>query len=312
MASSLPFHDCSFLTSEDSMIVCLDDNISAVFGLSQASKGLHIAHLNCRSLLFHKDDIFELISLLHLDVLTLSETWLDDTVPDGEILLVECGYSLFRHDRNRYGGGVAIILFNCFPYCPHPDLSAGQIESIWGELYPQSKRFLLLCCAYQPPSKMDFYNHFLIECENGVQRSQKMLLTGDLNSNTLSSRLPECRLLQSFTSSFGLQDMFTGPTRITESTSSHLDVFLTNNVFFFTDVIALPVGFSDCIVVGTYLTRRSHQPTGHKLINDKAWNDVFSFGNVSDTMECFTAVLQGLMDLLKPLHKIRIKQNTTP
>jgi len=153
-----------------------------------------------------------------------------------------------------------------------------------------------------------------------------MLLLGDLNSYTFLSQLPECRLLQSFTSSFGLQDMHGGPTRITETTSSHLDVFLTNSVFSFTDVIALPVGFNDHhVVVGTYLTRRSHQPFGHKLINvfysklhsnlllniynDEAWNDVFSFDDVSDTVVCFTAVLQGLMDLLIPLLIIRFVLN---
>ena len=50
--------------------------------------------------------------------------------------------------------------------------------------------------------------------------------------------------------------MFTGPTtRITELSSSHLDVFLTNCSYSFTDVIALSVGFSDRhIVVETYLT----------------------------------------------------------
>ena len=291
---------------------------------------MRIAHLNCRSLLSHKDDILDLTNVLHLDILSLSETWLDDTVSDDEIVPVDFGYSLFRRDRNRHGGGVAILLSNCIPFCPHLDLSGGQIESIWGELYPRSKRSLLLCCAYRPPSKMDFYDHFMIECENGVQRSQKMLLLGDLNSDTLSTKLPECRLLQSFSSSFGLQDMFVGPTRVTESTSSHLDVFLTNSVFSFTDVTALPVGFSNHhIVVGTYLTRRSHQPSGHKFINvrsyrkldpnllctiysDDAWNDVFSFDNVSDTVECFTAVLQGVMDLLIPTHKIRIKQHLSP
>jgi len=177
---------------------------------------------------------------------------------------------------------------------------------------------------------MDFYDHFTLEHENAVQRSKKLLLLGDLNSNTLSSQLPECHLLRSFTSSFGLQDMFTGPTRVTESTSSHLDVFLTNSRYSFTDVMALPVGFSDHhIVLGTYLTRRSHQPSGHKLINvrsyrkldpallhtiysDETWKDVFSFDNVSDTVECFTAMLQSLMDLLIPLHKIRVKQHVTP
>ena len=66
--------------------------------------------------------------------------------------------------------------------------------------------------------------------------------------------------------------MFTGPTQTTESSSSYLDVFLTNSLFFFTDVIAFPVGFSDHhVAVSTYLTRQSHQPTGHKLINVRSW-----------------------------------------
>jgi len=55
---------------------------------------------------------------LHPDILRLSETWLGDTVPDGEGGPVECGYSLFQHDRNRRGGGVAILLqlSNRIPY----------------------------------------------------------------------------------------------------------------------------------------------------------------------------------------------------
>ena len=74
------------------------------------------------------------------------------------------------------------------------------------------------------------------------------------------------------------------------------------------------MGFSDYhIVVGTYLTCRSHQLTGHTLIyvtsyqkwdptllraiyTDEVWNDVFSFDNVSDTVKCFTAMLQELME----------------
>ena len=107
-------------------------------------------------------------------------------------------------------------------------------------------------------------------------------------------------------------------------------LFLTNCSYSFTDVTALPVGYSDHhIVVGTYLTRRSHQPTGHTLIyvrsyqkldptllraiyTDEVWNDVFSFDNVSDTVKCFTAVLQELMELLVPLCRVHVKQHVSP
>jgi len=66
----------------------------------------------------------------------------DDTIPDSEILPVDCGYLLFRRDRNRHGGGVVILLSNHLPYCPHPDLSGGHVESIWGQCWGNA---LLYC-----------------------------------------------------------------------------------------------------------------------------------------------------------------------
>ena len=135
------------------------------------------------------------------------------------------------------------------------------------ELYSQSKHSLLLCCAYRPPSKMDFYEYFAIECEKGFSYTQKVLIVGDLNSNILSSKLPELKILCSFMNAFGLCKMFNEPTCSTESTSSHLDVFLPNGSFSFDKVFALPVGFSDHhIAMGTYLARRSHQPCTHRVI----------------------------------------------
>jgi len=95
-------------------------------------------------------------------------------------------------------------------------------------------------------------------------------------------------------------------------------------------VTALPVGLREHhIVVGTYLTQRSYQPTGHTLIymrsyrkldptllhaiyTDEVWNNVFSLDNVSDIVECFTSVLQELMELLVPLHRVCIKQHLSP
>ena len=34
------------------------------------------------------------------------------------------------------------------------------------------------------------------------------------------------------------------------------------------------------------------------IFTDKAWDAVFSFDNVSDTVQCFTAELQRLLDLV--------------
>ena len=92
-----------------------------------------------------------------------------------------------------------------------------------------------MCCAYKPPSKLDFYEHLTLECEKGFSHASKVLIVGDLNSNILSPMLPECKLLDGFINAFDLCEMFKGPTRITESTSSHLDVFVTNCSFAFSE-----------------------------------------------------------------------------
>ena len=132
-------------------------------------------------------------------------------------------------------------------------------------------------------------------------------------------------------SDFHLSDMFSGPTRITESSSSHLDVFLTSSSCSFSNVAGFPSSFSDHhLVLGDYFGRRSHAPlVDHKVIYtqcyrkldaavledmlvDDVWNDVLSFDNIDDSVECFTTVLQGLIDVLLPLHRIRIKQHTNP
>lgn len=73
-----------------------------------------IVHLNARSLL-HFDDVAALLSTHRPEVLTVSETWLDPSVGNSEIHIP--GYSLFRSDRNRCGGGVAINCVDHMPYC---------------------------------------------------------------------------------------------------------------------------------------------------------------------------------------------------
>jgi len=47
------------------------------------------------------------------------------------------------------------------------------------------------------------------------------------------------------------------------------------------------------------------------IYTDEIWNDVLSFDNISDAVECFTVVLEELIELLMPLDRVHIKQNTS-
>ena len=157
----MPFHDCSVLTSSDAISVYSDYNSfdSSVF--PQRSGGVRIAHLNCHSLLPHKEEILTLMCDGFFDMLALTETWLDDTISDCEIFPAGSGVSLMQSDRNRHGGGVAFVVSDRLRVCIRSDLREGNVESLWVELFPHTKRSLLLCCVYRPPSKVDIMTFLL-------------------------------------------------------------------------------------------------------------------------------------------------------
>jgi len=58
------------------------------------------------------------------------------------------------------------------------------IESLWIELFPNTKRAVFLCCVYHSPSDYHFYDHLILECEKALLHScQKLIIIGDLNSD---------------------------------------------------------------------------------------------------------------------------------
>ena len=69
---------------------------------------LSCACLNARSVLPKRFDIFAFICAFHIDILAVTETFLDDTISDGEICPGH--YQMFRRDRSRHGGGVLIMI----------------------------------------------------------------------------------------------------------------------------------------------------------------------------------------------------------
>lgn len=71
---------------------------------------LKIAHLNARSMRppdkFY--DLQNIVSGAGLDIICVTESWLDSSISDSEISIL--GYRVIRHDRGtRRGGGLLFI-----------------------------------------------------------------------------------------------------------------------------------------------------------------------------------------------------------
>lgn len=183
--SVLAYHDCSQL-SFNSATSFQDDNQDnfahqAFNSLDFDKTGIRIVHINARSLVSIADEVSCIIANGKIDVLAISETWLDSGINDKEICPIN--YQIIRKNRNRIGGSVAVIISQQLRFCVRSDISCNNIESVWLELFPKSKSSVIICCSYRPPSSNDYFDNFMVEYERAVNLSgdRSILIVGDLN-----------------------------------------------------------------------------------------------------------------------------------
>ena len=83
----------------------------------------------------------------NVDVLVKSETKLDASFPIDQFKIL--GFStLFRRDRDQYGGGLLVFVRENVP-AKHLSSEGTPIEGVYVELNFRKKNWLL-CCTYNP------------------------------------------------------------------------------------------------------------------------------------------------------------------
>ena len=92
----------------------------------------------------------------HIDILVITETKLDNSLPTSQFL-VKGFAELFRLDRNRNGGGVMIYIRDDIPSrLLSEHVFPSDIEGLFIELNFRKYKWLLLG-TYHPLSKSDQY-----------------------------------------------------------------------------------------------------------------------------------------------------------
>ena len=115
-----------------------------------------------------------------LDIICLTETWLNDTISDIE--LFPTGYNIFRNDRkDRVGGGTLTAIKSYLPareITPMPI----DIECVVLEIDFSSCRTALFINCYRPPSDKEFVLHFktLVDTLH-LDKYWGVFLVGDFN-----------------------------------------------------------------------------------------------------------------------------------
>ena len=206
----------------------------------------NILLLNSRSIAGKIDELICISSEVEHQIICVTETWLDETVPNEYVSLPK--YDIIRADRSgRRGGGVAIYVHETLPYRTRYDLSSEDVECVWivcqPKQLPRSISRLVVACIYLPPNlshdKIEqAYDYLLHGYDKLITESpdSAFVITGDFNPKgngfepkTLSIH---CKLKQIVRSS----------TR-NEAT---LDLIFTNIQDFYSEPsISAPLGTSD-------------------------------------------------------------------
>ena len=138
----------------------------------------------CRSIVNKHVELEALLHVQNLNLLIGTESHLDEGVMSSEIFPPQYNiYLTYRHDRNRHGGGVFILVRSDIPSSLiHVSKS---IEQIWIHIHEQYKQSIILGSVYFPPNSpitvLEELQVTISEIKS-TYPTVKVLLGGDFNS----------------------------------------------------------------------------------------------------------------------------------
>ena len=266
-----------FVTTVKRILLLISGSVHPNPGPNINQDEFRIVHINCRSLNKDKKLLIEAESD-NFDILTLSETWLNDKHSDDEVSL-EGFHKPIRKDRqnNRVGGGVAIFV-KIGHFCKHrSDLEIDELEAVWIETRINKKSYIVGSFYRPPNASNDYWNLIEQSIHRANSMNSTMIILGDFNSDF---NQPNRKFLD-ILNMFHLQQLVDSNTRITENSATCLDLILTQNRDFVKHIEILPEICSDhccpCLSINlnTYIESSSFKRTFYdysKLKSDKFHN----------------------------------------
>ena len=304
------------------------DSIEDLGHLSRA-KGFKMVHMNVRSL---PKEVKILLLDSKIDVVTMSETWLNAAVNSATIQLK--GYVEHRLDRvvgrkgKKRGGGLLTYIKDEFASESEalPDISTSclDIEAQWTILHRTHCKDVVICNVYRPPGgKLDKAVKYLNECLSCFDLSKvDIFILGDMNVDYKKKTSPIFKNLKFFVQSNGLTQVISNTTRNTNKGSSLLDVIITNSKYVSSSG-TLNHFFSDrqpiFLVKKKKRDKRPHtefRGRSYKNYDREAfkasllgmdWRELYNLTDPELVWECILGRFAPLLDKMCPIRSFKIK-----
>ena len=241
---------------------------------------------------------------IKFDILCLNETKLDARIDDDDICIT--GYTSYRRDRDRYGGGVIIYVADSLESYPIDEFYNKDIEALWTKICLRRSKPLVIGAIYRPPGKgkdlvkMGEIMSYMSEIKSKLDVNQEVHICGDFNCNMLkrtglSSSIHDiCNLLGS------------KGERIAESGVIHASISDHSIVY------AIRKGKRLRVPPRIIQTRSFKAFISEKFEEDlfnSNWNSVYEADNVHGASKAFTEIVNEVADRHAPKVNIRVKGN---
>lgn len=273
---------------------------------------LRCAHLNVRSLIPHINEVKNIILSHNLDILCISETWLDAKVSNNLVNIK--GYFFHRIDRLGRGGGVGVYLRDSIKF--ESKVSSRDIEQLWLKLILKSQT-LAIGVVYRPPNYDigNFFDKLETTITDIIPTVDNILCLGEFVTEVLES--------------LGLVQMIKQPTRITDKTATLIDYALVSNVNLVKEVgtkhvpevsdhelvfLSLKIGHKQKKI--NYKTTRNFKNFNYAQFDSDLrsipWNTIYELDDVDSKVGFLSDSINALLDIHAPFQTFRITKTYAP
>ena len=298
-------------------------------------RGMHLAHINVRSLNNKMELIGATFYNLNVTVITMSETWLNGMF-DSTYNNIE-GYMAIRQDRawgfNKKGGGICTYIksdlnFSEYKYSKF-NTNCINLESQWISLKQNIGREIIIVNCYRPPQRdINECLGYLNKGLNEINLNKcDVFIIGYLNMNILEKKDKNIHYFINSLKQKGLLQYIKEPTRVTPTTSTCIDLCFSNsNMLAKAKVCNASISDHDLILITrkkgptvrekcTFYGRSYRgfdKETFVKRLSDHNWNELHEFESAEFKWAYFHQVVIKFLDQMCPIKKFKINRVKQP
>ena len=215
----------------DSNLDVLSPIEEMIINLNNFKQYLLVAHMNAVSVPLYKDQIDSILCKTGIDILGISETNIKNRTPKD--LFKFNDFKLF-HNNREWGnnGGVGVLIkmqYARFAKKINVNFKQSQPENIFVEIEINKIKILVGVLYKSPSVRYGVFNEIFETLAFLTTKYDHCMFLGDFNIDQLKTNSPAFKFFQNnIINPLSLTQLVNSPTRVTEDTSTLIDLILVN------------------------------------------------------------------------------------